>query len=62
MKEKIKVGTVLIDDVRQLYEVAELWKNTCAVISYPNDGDFACEIMTYKGMENEGWQIVNSGA
>lgn len=59
--KKLKIGQVLVDDVRQLYQIAELWNNTCALVPYPNEGDFACEIMTYKGMENEGWKIVNSG-
>lgn len=60
MKENVKVGTILIDDCKHLYEVVEVFKNTCVVCSYPNDGDFASEIMTYRAMENEGWKVVNS--
>lgn len=59
MKEKLKIGCVLIDDVKQLYQVAELFKNTCIVVPYPNESDFACEIMTYQAMEHEGWSVVN---
>lgn len=59
-KKNLKVGMVLMDDVRQLYEVVELFANSCVVAPYPNESDFACEIMTYKAMTNEGWKPVNS--
>lgn len=59
MKGKLKIGIVLVDDVGQLYQVAELFKNTCVVVQYPNESDFAAEIMTYKSMEHEGWKIIN---
>lgn len=59
MKKDIKVGTVLVDDVRQLYEVIEKMTNCVILAPYPNEGDFACEIMTYSAMESEGWKVVN---
>lgn len=58
-KKTLKLGIVLVDDVGQLYQVVELFTNSCVVVQYPNESDFAAEIMTYKAMTNEGWKIVN---
>lgn len=60
MKNKIKVGQILIDDCEIPYKVIDVLPN-CAIISALKDikGDIGCEIMTYKAMENEGWYIAN---
>lgn len=59
MKGKLKEGMFLIDDVGITYEVIEVFKNSAVVIpTRAIAGDLSCEVMTFKAMENEKWQIL----
>lgn len=59
MKEKIKIGGLLIDDVNILYRVLEVFKNSAIVEPFPNKGDFSAEVMSFEAMEHEGWKVVD---
>ena len=54
-----KPGHVIIDDVGLVYEAVEVFKNSIAVVTKNNHRDLACEIMTFKAMENEVWYLPN---
>ena len=59
MKNKLKEGMFLIDDVNITYMCVEVFKNSAVVQNLSHiPNDFACEIMTFKAMENEGWKIL----
>ena len=59
MKNKLKVGMFLLDDVNLTYQVIEVFTNSAVVLSLPDrDADMHCEIMTFEAMENEKWRIL----
>lgn len=60
LQGKVKVGHILIDDVEIVYKVLEVFKNCIIVSPIRNTRDFACEVMSFEAMENEGWIIANS--
>lgn len=59
MKNKIKIGQILIDDVKIPYKVVEVFKNSAVVSTLDNKGNYSCEIMEFEAMEREGWYIAN---
>lgn len=59
MKEKLKAGMFLIDDVNLTYKVIEVFTNSAVVLSIDKiEGNYSCEIMTFEAMENEKWKIL----
>lgn len=59
MKNKLKAGMFLIDDVQITYKCIEVFTNSAVVQNLSHiPQDMACEIMTFAAMENEGWQIL----
>ena len=60
MKNKIKIGTILVDDEKLVYEVVGVFPYFCVVQPIPNQSNFSCDVMTYISMENEGWKIYNN--
>lgn len=60
MKNKIKAGMYLIDDVGITYKVIDVLPH-CAIVSAIRDvqGQICCEIMTYDAMEFEKWQLLS---
>lgn len=59
MKDKIKVGRTVLDDMNLLYRVVEVFKLSCVLEPLPNDASLSCEIMTFEAMEREGWSVPN---
>ena len=61
MKNKIKAGMFLIDDVKIVYKVIEVFKNSAVVTPVTDiSSDFSCEIMTFEAMESEKWTLLKS--
>lgn len=57
--EELKCGMRLIDDVGYIYKVLSLLGNCAVVEPFPNPQCMACEIMSFKAMDKEGWEILS---
>jgi len=57
-KTKIKIGCILIDDCKLLYEVIEKFENSIVVVEMGRTENLAGSIITYSCIENEDWKIA----
>lgn len=57
-KKKIKVGSILIDDCKLLYEVIEKLENCIIVVEMGRTENLAGSIITYSCIENEDWKLA----
>lgn len=55
---QVKAGHILIDDVDQLYEVIEVFKNSVVTAPVLNKEFYACEVHTKESLIGEGWKIL----
>ena len=55
---KYFIGAILMCDAGLTYAVIDTFTNSCVVEPIDNDGCFACEVMSFKAMEQEGWKII----
>lgn len=52
------IGEIYVDDVEQLYKVIDVFTNSCVVEPVINKSCFACEIMSFVSMKEEGWKVI----
>lgn len=57
IQNKIKIGTILVDDENLVYEVVDVFSNSCVCAPIPNKANLSCDVMTYEAIEKEGWKI-----
>lgn len=57
-RKNIKVGSILIDDCKLLYEVIEKLDNCVIVVEMGRTENFAGSIITYSCIEEEDWKIA----
>ncbi len=55
---KYFIGAILMCDAGLTYAVIDTFRNSCVVEPIDNEGCFACEVMSFKAMELEGWKII----
>jgi len=51
---------IVKDDVGLLYRVVDILPHSMVVEPFPNDDNFAAEIISYNSYINEKWQIVGN--
>jgi hypothetical protein len=55
---KPQVSQIYKDDCDELYHVIDVFSNSCVVEPLVNTGCFCSEIMSFKAMSDEGWQLI----